>query len=296
MVNTYEWDLDNQGSINLVLSDILPYLEGIKGTPFSTIITDPPYGIGIKGIDGKQWDNGFPPPEIWALLKARTESGGWIACFSGVKALHKSTIALEQGGWEIQDVMAWLKAHAIGRSGGLKRGWEAVILASNGKPRLMNTDSARVRGGGIPKWPSQNYADNNKSLKIKRGNPENRKETRSPSSVVIAAEDDGLLGDYDKYFITGRPTTKEKGTYNNHPSVKPVSLLEHLIVLLNRESGTVLDPFVGSGSTLIAAANLRVNAVGVEIDKDYFSIAFKRVDDFLSSISPNKILLFNNIA
>jgi DNA modification methylase len=189
--------------------------------------------------------------------------------------------------------MAWLKPHAIGRSGALKRGWEAIILASKGNPRKMNTDEARVRGGGIPKWPSRDYADNNKALKIKRGNPENRKETRSPSSVVIAAEDDGLLNDYDKYFIVGRPTTREKGPYNNHPSVKPVSLLEHLVLLLDRPAGPVLDPFVGSGSTLIAALNLDVPGVGIEIDPDYFGIAAARLDDAAFTRVGHSVSLFN---
>jgi len=175
--------------------------------------------------------------------------------------------------------MAWLRPYAIGRRGGLKRGWEAIILAAHGKPRKLNVEKARVRGAGIPKWPSQDLPDRNKALKIKRGDPANRKKTRAPSSVVVAAEDEGVLGDFERFFIVGRATTREKGDYNTHPAVKPLSLIEHVIVLLHDGAGVICDPFAGSGTTLAAAKRLGVKCVGVEVDAGYCDIARRRLRD-----------------
>lgn len=66
---------------------------------------------------------------------------------------------------------------------------------------------------------------------------------------------------------------------NNHPTVKPVKLLEYLLKLIMPPSqdAVVLDPFMGSGSTLVAAKNLGFNAIGIEIEKDYCEIAEKRI-------------------
>lgn len=275
-------------AVRIIAKEAGAYLARRRAAPpFATVIADPPYGQGLKGLDGKQWDNGFPPPSFWLSVREACEESAWLACFCGARTMHRSAAALEEAGWDVRDVMAWLKPHAVGRAAGVKRGWEPIVLASNGKPRPMNVAAARVRGGGIPKWPSRDLPDNNRALAMKRGKPENRRETRAPSSVVLAAEDEGLLGDYDKFFIVARAATKEKGYYNNHPSVKPLTLIEHLIVLLNRPGGVVFDPFVGSGTTLVAAARLGVSAVGVEIDPDYIAIARRRLNDVQTQIRRN---------
>lgn len=71
---------------------------------------------------------------------------------------------------------------------------------------------------------------------------------------------------------------------NNHPTVKPIKLMEYLIKLVTTENAIVLDPFAGSGSTLIACRNLGRNYIGIEKEADYMEIANKRIEDFTKQL------------
>ncbi len=64
-----------------------------------------------------------------------------------------------------------------------------------------------------------------------------------------------------------------------HPTQKPVALLEYLIKKLSDEDDLVLDPFMGSGSTGVAAIDLNRNFIGYEIEDDYFEIAKNRIKE-----------------
>lgn len=69
-----------------------------------------------------------------------------------------------------------------------------------------------------------------------------------------------------------------KGEFNiKHPTVKPIALFEYLIELMSNEGDVVLDPFMGSGTTIIAAQNLKRSALGCELFKEYFDIASDRI-------------------
>jgi len=67
-------------------------------------------------------------------------------------------------------------------------------------------------------------------------------------------------------------------SYFNHPTQKPIKLIEDLINYWGAPE-TILDPFMGSGTTLVACAKLGRKGIGIEIDPDYFEIACKRVRD-----------------
>jgi len=70
------------------------------------------------------------------------------------------------------------------------------------------------------------------------------------------------------------PATKK----NNHPTVKPYNLMKYLVTLVTPPNGTVLDPFMGSGSTGKAAVRCGFNFVGIELDPDYLQIAKARIE------------------
>lgn len=71
---------------------------------------------------------------------------------------------------------------------------------------------------------------------------------------------------------------KEDGTKVQHPTVKPVALMEWLVTLVTPANGVVLDPFAGSGTTLQAAINEGFDPIGVEQDVDYIQLINKRLD------------------
>ena len=64
-----------------------------------------------------------------------------------------------------------------------------------------------------------------------------------------------------------------------HPTQKPVALLEYLIKTYTNEGETVLDNTCGSGSIGVAAVNTNRNFIGIEMDKNYFEIAQKRINN-----------------
>lgn len=71
----------------------------------------------------------------------------------------------------------------------------------------------------------------------------------------------------------------ERIAQNHHPTVKPIKLMEYLCKLITPPKGTILDPFMGSGSTGVAAKNLGFNFIGCEMSPEYFEIAKKRIGE-----------------
>lgn len=79
------------------------------------------------------------------------------------------------------------------------------------------------------------------------------------------------LDDFRKWYLT----SCKKGI---HPSEKPIALVERFIKVSSKEGDIVLDPFMGSGTTGVACLNTERKFIGIEIDKDYFEIAQKRIN------------------
>lgn len=80
-----------------------------------------------------------------------------------------------------------------------------------------------------------------------------------------------------RFFYVVKASKRERGDGNHHPTVKPIKLMEYLVRLITPPGGTVLDPFMGSGTTGIAAKNLGFGFVGIERSEDYFEIAKRRI-------------------
>lgn len=90
-------------------------------------------------------------------------------------------------------------------------------------------------------------------------------------------------GRLDNKGQTGNPytTTSPTPRKNSHPTVKPLRLMEYLIrLVMPPKDGLLLDPFAGSGSTILAAKRLGFSAIGIEKQPEYAEIARARIDSF----------------
>ena len=100
-----------------------------------------------------------------------------------------------------------------------------------------------------------------------------------PTKVVTAGPD---YGGVSRFFYTAKASRSERGDHNKHPTVKPLSLMRYLCRLVKTPTGgRILDPFSGSGSTLIAAYREGLEAVGVELEQDSYQTAATRIQHML---------------
>ncbi len=100
-------------------------------------------------------------------------------------------------------------------------------------------------------------------------------------------EGGGLDTSYDdsggasRFFYCSKASKSERthdgAVENDHPTVKPVDLMEWLVKMVTAEGQTVLDPFAGSGTTLVAADNVDRRAIGIERNNEYAEIARERL-------------------
>ena len=84
---------------------------------------------------------------------------------------------------------------------------------------------------------------------------------------------------YERPEIVCGITSKKEKIDGGHPTQKPVEVMEWLIKRLSNENDIILDPFMGSGSTGVACKNTNRKFIGIELDKDYYNMAIKRLGD-----------------
>ena len=84
--------------------------------------------------------------------------------------------------------------------------------------------------------------------------------------------------EYAKTVFYQPINVKDKKIYN-HPTIKPLNIIETLIRNSSRENDIVLDQFLGSGTTALACANLNRRCIGIEIDEEYYNQAMTRIKE-----------------
>lgn len=80
-------------------------------------------------------------------------------------------------------------------------------------------------------------------------------------------------------FLETSVTSNGERKFGKHPTQKPESLMKHFIGVLSNEDDWVLDPFMGSGTTGVAAKRLDRNFIGIELDEVYYNIANQRIQE-----------------
>jgi DNA modification methylase len=143
--------------------------------------------------------------------------------------------------------------------------WPANVVLDEEAGELLDAQSgmSKSTGGRAFQTTSAVY-----------GEYANRFEKRDPGF--------GDTGGASRFFYCAKASRSERGEGNNHPTVKPLALMQWLVRLVTPPNGTVLDPFAGSGTTLLAAVTEGFNAIGIEREEEYIAIVKQR----LSQVQP----------
>lgn len=80
---------------------------------------------------------------------------------------------------------------------------------------------------------------------------------------------------------------RKKKRFGNHPTQKPLSLIKRILQASAKSGDIVVDPFVGSGTTLVAAKKLGISALGVDSDIGFINIAYKRILNYQDEFEGN---------
>ena len=91
--------------MNLHHGDCLHVLKGLPDNSVDSIVTDPPYGLSFMG---KRWDYDVPSVEVWAECLRVLKPGGHLLAFAGTRTQHRMAVRIEDAGFEIRDMIAWV--------------------------------------------------------------------------------------------------------------------------------------------------------------------------------------------
>lgn len=145
---------------------------------------------------------------------------------------------------------------------------EAWACAEGCPVALLDGQAGPQRSGGTP---ARRFSDKTRNAYGKYTGEEN------PNGIGSSA------GQVSRFFYVAKSSAAERsrglpdGERNQHPTVKPLALMRWLLTLVVPPGGVVLDPFAGSGSTLVAAAELGIEAIGIEQSAEYCATARQRL-------------------
>jgi site-specific DNA-methyltransferase (adenine-specific) len=204
------------GNATLYLGDCLDYMKGTP--PADAMITDPPYGIGLRNgdVDGHR-------SERWDSIAGDHDQG--VGNLAIDWALPCRTVAVFASPWKPwpgnwRNLIVWDKGGAVGGGGDiatcLKRSWELLQVKNRDPYKGQRIESV---------W---------------------------------------------RFPITPADTLE-------HIAAKPVPLVERIVSIFSPAS--VIDPFMGSGTTGVACSRLNVPFIGIEIEPKYFDIACERIEN-----------------
>ena len=95
------------------LGDCLEGLRALPDNSVDSIVTDPPYGLKFMG---KAWDYDVPPEEVWRECLRVLKPGGHLLCFAGTRTQHRMAVRIEDAGFEIRDMIAWVYGSGFPKS------------------------------------------------------------------------------------------------------------------------------------------------------------------------------------
>lgn len=233
----------------IICGDAVETMESLPDECIDAVITDPPYGVNKADWDIINYDKWFNG------LQRVMKNNSSIYIFGAIYNYDKLLVSAKKY-FKHLNTLIWLFPNGMNR---LINNWQIcydpIFFGSKGQHKF-NTDDIRypyTKGTQI----------RIKSPVIKGGkewkpNPKGRK----PENVIVIPCLNHGAG---------------QGERVNHPTQKPVKLIERLTLASSNENDLILDPFVGSGTTAVACKKLKRNYIGIEIDPEYCKIAEARI-------------------
>lgn len=228
-----------------------------------------------------------------------------MLAFGGTRTWHRLAVAIEDAGFEIRDSIAWLYGNGFPKNkAALKPAFEPVVMArkpfkgslscneATYETGVLNIDASRIGEQG--RWPANVVLDQTQAAELDeqsgplraRGNISMEK--RGESSGITgwghgrpdANPNAGDRGGASRFFYCGKAPKSERPVVDSvtHPTVKPLNLMRYLVKLVTPSSGTVLDPFAGSGSTVEACLLEGLNVIAIEREVEYLPLIKARIE------------------
>ena len=148
-------------SFSLHQGDSLEILKGMKENSIDSIVTDPPYGLKFMG---KKWDHSVPSVEIFEQCLRVLKPGGHLLAFAGTRTQHRMAVNIEDAGFEIRDMIAWVygsgfpKSMNVGKAIDKAAGAEREVIGSKlGQPGYTTSKSEEsgCYGNGLNNSPEK---------------------------------------------------------------------------------------------------------------------------------------------
>ena len=128
----------------LHLGDCLEVLRTLPDASVDAVVTDPPYGLAFMG---KRWDYDVPTVEVWAECLRVLKPGGHLLAFAGTRTQHRMAVRIEDAGFEIRDMIAWVYGSGFPKSMDVSKAVDRMDASEEQERRRLRF-TAWVRGTG----------------------------------------------------------------------------------------------------------------------------------------------------
>lgn len=221
-------------------------------------VTSPPYD-NLRKYNGFTWDFEAIARELYRV----TKPGGvvvWVVADATVNGSETGTsfrqaLYFMEAGFNLYDTMIWRKpSPSCPTEGRYYAVFEYMFVFSKGKPSALNllTDRPNKSAGAVSTRETRSCAEDRKSTGRKR-----------------------VVKEFSRRFNVWDVSTDSRGA--GHPAVFPEAIAEGHVLTWSNPGDTVLDPFLGSGTTGKMAAQLGRFFIGVDISQEYVDLARKRI-------------------
>jgi len=238
-------------SVQIINGDCRDVLKAFPDESFDCILTDPPYGE--TSLKWDRWVSGWP-----TLLRRLLKPTGSMWCFGSARMFHEN--AAEFAGWKFAQDLIWEKQNGSGfHADRYKRVHESAWQ--------FYLDGAPWEG--VYKLP-QYTSDATARVTRRKTRPTHM---GTIDGSVYVSEDGGPRLARSVIYCRNEHGRAE------HPTQKPIPIVESLMLYACPSGGRVLDPFAGSGTTGLAARRHGMDAVLIEGKADFVTVAERRLSE-----------------